>query len=82
MRSRILSIHYEYANNMEAAIISGVVTVVGFFIAFLRWKHEVNLKIEEIKEEVTSELIKQRIEPYITLTESIAIISLNFFLMY
>ncbi len=60
---------------MEAAIISAAVTTIGFLIAYFRWKHEVNLKIGEIKKEVTSEIIKQRFIPFSQLMEQLEITS-------
>ena len=45
-------------------MISGTVTILGFLVAYFKWKREVDLKIGEIKKEVTSEVIKQRFIPF------------------
>lgn len=60
---------------MEAAFISGTVTIIGFLIAYFRWKHEVNLKFDEIKKEITSEIIKQRFRSFSALMINLEITS-------
>ena len=45
-------------------LISGGVSLAVAIIAFIQWRREVKIKIGELRNEVTSELIRQRVEPY------------------
>jgi hypothetical protein len=54
--------------NMTAAFIGAltslvVVSVTSLF-AWLRWRRDVHIKLEQIRDDVTAELIRQRVKPY------------------
>jgi hypothetical protein len=49
---------------MESALISAIVTIIGLAIGFVQWRRDVQIKLGQIRESVSVELIQQRIEPY------------------
>jgi hypothetical protein len=51
-------------SGLIAALISGVITIIGIGIAYVQWRRDVQIKIEHLRDQVTAELIQQRVEPY------------------
>ncbi len=51
-------------SGLVAALISGVITIIGIGIAYVQWRRDVQIKIEHLRDQVTVELIQQRVEPY------------------
>lgn len=54
--------------NVTAAFIGAfaslVVVAVTSLFAWLRWRRDVHIKLDQIRDEVTAELIRQRVKPY------------------
>ena len=44
--------------------ISAGITLFGLAVAYFQWRKDVKLKLDEIKDEITVELVRQRIEVY------------------
>ena len=61
--------------NVAAAFIGAfaslVVASVTSLFAWLRWRRDVHLKLEQIRDEVTTELIHQRVKPYTDLMRAL-----------
>lgn len=47
-----------------AVIISAVVTAFGLLVGYIQWRRDVKIKMGQIRETVSVELIRQRINPY------------------
>lgn len=47
-----------------AALVSGSITAFGIGIAYVQWRRDVRLRLNRFREEVTVELVRQRIGPY------------------
>ena len=47
-----------------AALISAGITLIGVFIAYSQWRRDVQIKLENLRDNVTLELIRQRSEIY------------------
>lgn len=47
-----------------AALISAGITLLGVLIAYSQWRRDVQLQLEGLRDDVTLELIKQRMEAY------------------
>ena len=58
-----------------AAIISASVTVIGILFAYLTWRRDVRIKLQNLREQVSVELIRQRIRPYVELMKQLEIFS-------
>ena len=61
--------------NMIAAFIGAltslIVASVTSLFAWLRWRKDVSIQLEQIRDEITSELIRQRVEPYTVLMKAL-----------
>lgn len=57
--------------NLIAAIISASITTVGIIFAYIQWRRDVRIKLARLREEVTSELVKQRIPAYSKLMKNL-----------
>lgn len=51
-------------SGIVSAIISAIVTIVGLISAYATWRRDMKIKLQKMREEVSAELISQRIEPY------------------
>lgn len=62
-------------DSLMSALISAIVTTIGIGLAYLRWRKDVdirreelrndfNIRREELREEITAELVRQRVKPY------------------
>ena len=49
---------------MLGAVISAIVTIAGLAFGYVQWRRDVHLKLGQIREEVSVELIRQRVRPY------------------
>lgn len=58
-----------------AAVISAVVTSLGLLFAYSQWRRDVNIKLGQVREEVSVELIRQRIGPYADFMKQLEILS-------
>jgi hypothetical protein len=58
-----------------AIIISSGITLVGLAIGYKQWRRDVEIKLGQIRETVSVELIRQRIEPYTKFLEDLEIVS-------
>ena len=47
-----------------AALISAGITFLGVVVAFWRWRRDIQVKLENLRDDVTLELIKQRFKVY------------------
>ena len=47
-----------------SATISAGVTTIGLISAYVTWRRDVKIKLRQLREQVSVELIRQRIEPY------------------
>lgn len=47
-----------------SVIISASITILGIIVAYIQWRRDVQIKIEELRDQVTAELIKQRTKEY------------------
>lgn len=61
--------------NLIAAIISGFVATFGILFAYTQWRRDVKIKLGQLKETVSVELIRQRIEPYTELMHRLEMLS-------
>jgi hypothetical protein len=50
--------------NFLAASISAVITIIGIGVAYAQWRRDVQVRLESLREEVTVELVRQRVKPY------------------
>jgi hypothetical protein len=47
-----------------AAIISALVTTIGIMLAYIRWRIDVKVQLENLRDEITVELIRKRMDEY------------------
>jgi hypothetical protein len=47
-----------------STIISAAITLIGFLLASFRWRKDIKVKLASIHDEITGELVRQRIGPY------------------
>ncbi len=50
--------------NLIISIAGAVIPIIGIVIAYSQWRKDVQLKLEVLRDEVTAELVRQRIAPY------------------
>ncbi len=58
-----------------AALVSALVTVAGLLFAYRQWHRDYTIRVNRIREEVSIELIRQRMKPYSTLMKQLEIAS-------
>lgn len=51
--------------NLVSIIISATITAFGIFVAYFQWRKEVQIKLNQFREEITTELVKSRVDVYI-----------------
>jgi len=61
--------------NLISAVISGFVATFGILFAYTQWRRDVKIKLGQIQETVSVELIRQRIEPYSELMNKLELLS-------
>jgi hypothetical protein len=47
-----------------AIFVSSTVTIIGLLVGYTQWRRDIQIKLGQIRETVSVELIRQRIEPY------------------
>ncbi len=58
-----------------AAIISALVTAIGLLFGYSQWRRDVQIKLGQLRETVSVELIRERIEPYSCLMKQLETVS-------
>ena len=61
-----------------AVIVAAIGAIVSFMtvvIGYSQWRRDVKIKLDQIREEVSIELVRQRIEPYADFMDRLAILS-------
>lgn len=58
-----------------AALISAIVTAIGVMLSYSQWRRDVKMKLGQIREAVTVDLIRQRVDPYADFMEKLEILS-------
>ena len=51
-------------SSVISVLISAIITIIGIGVAYTQWRRDVQIKIEHLRDEVTVELIQQRVKPY------------------
>ncbi len=51
-------------SNLIAAIISALVTIIGITLAYFKWRMDVKVQLENLRDEITVELIRKRMDEY------------------
>lgn len=62
-------------SSIIATIITATVTSLGILFAYSQWRRDVNIKLGQVREDVSVELIRQRIEPYAAFMRQLEILS-------
>jgi hypothetical protein len=60
---------------ITAAIISAFLTAMGLLFGYIQWRRDVKIKLGQIRETVSVELIRQRIEPYSVFYKQLEVMS-------
>ncbi len=58
-----------------AVLVSSTMTIIGLLFGYAQWRRDVQIKLGQIRETVSVELIRQRIEPYALFLRDLEMVS-------
>ncbi|MBI3163875.1 MAG: hypothetical protein HYZ24_04270 [Chloroflexi bacterium] len=61
--------------NLIIAIVGALIPIIGVLVAYFQWRKDVQLKLAFLQDQVTAELVRQRMQPYAKLMEQLEALS-------
>jgi hypothetical protein len=61
--------------NLIISVAGAVIPIVGIMIAYYQWRKDVQIKLAFLQDQVTAELVKQRMQPYTELMKKLEALS-------